>query len=181
MSESNCTYLSNKCTLSRTKKQDVFIRIDSYLETTVYCLNFFEERICNTCNVLWTVAQLLYVIFYFCKLISCHQYLSHIIYCALCMATVLNVKATNCFLNYKKCILSHCRITKTPNIKAGFHILLFTFFCFLVIAWNTWELRKQHSPIMILTFSKNVKNIFVYLYSVENHIRRICCICWKAR
>jgi len=32
------------------------------------------------------------------------------------MATVLNVKATNCFLNYKKCILSHCRTTKKHQI-----------------------------------------------------------------
>jgi len=26
-----------------------------------------------------------------------------------------------------------------------------------------------------------VKNISVYLCSVENLIRRICCICWKVR
>jgi len=68
------------------------------------------------------------------------------------MATVLNVKATNCFLNYKKCILSHCRTTKNTKYKGWFHIQ--DFLCFLVIiAW-------KHTVTEETTLSNNDTNVF---------------------
>ncbi len=125
----------------RTKEARRFFYQNWFILFNVSMFLFGEERICNMCNVLWTVEKLLYII-YFCKLTSCHEY--HVIYCALCMATVLNVKSTNCYLSYKEVILSHCRTTETPNIKAGFHVVFFILFpLYIVVKTSSEQLGRN--------------------------------------